>query len=75
MSTLDVAKERIAYYKVWLGVMLAVAVSVFGWGVSTLGTVHYYLTIGAGAVFLVSIVLIARAHKTIERAIDRLEKL
>jgi len=38
MSELDIAKERIAYLKVWLGILVVTDISVFGWFVSNLGT-------------------------------------
>ena len=34
MSELDVAKEKIAYLKVWLGILLVTDISTFGWFVS-----------------------------------------
>ena len=38
MSELDVAKEQIAYLKVWLGILVVTDISVFGWLISNLGT-------------------------------------
>ncbi len=38
MSELDIAKEKIAYLKIWLGILLVTDISVFGWLVSSLGT-------------------------------------
>jgi len=34
MSELDVAKEKIAYLKVWLGILPVTDISTFGWLVS-----------------------------------------
>ena len=34
MSELDVAKEKIAYLKVWLGILLVTDINTFGWLVS-----------------------------------------
>jgi len=34
VSELDVAKEKIAYLKVWLGILLVTDISTFGWLVS-----------------------------------------
>ena len=38
MSELDVAKEKIAYLKVWLGILLVTDISTFGWLVSSVDT-------------------------------------
>jgi apolipoprotein N-acyltransferase len=37
MSDLDVAKEEIAYLKVWLGILVITDISTFGWLISNLG--------------------------------------
>lgn len=34
MSELDVAKEKIAYLKVWLGILVVTNISTFGWLIS-----------------------------------------
>jgi hypothetical protein len=34
MSELDVAKENIAYLKVWLGILVVADISTFGWLIS-----------------------------------------
>jgi uncharacterized protein (DUF983 family) len=36
MSDLDVAKEQIAYLKVWLGILVVTDISVFGWLISNI---------------------------------------
>ena len=38
MSDLDVAKEQIAYLKVWLGILVITDISVFGWLISNVET-------------------------------------
>jgi len=38
MAELDVAKEQVAYLKVWLGILVVAEISVFGWLISNLGT-------------------------------------
>jgi len=38
MSDLDIAKEQIAYLKIWLGILVITDISVSGWFVSSLGT-------------------------------------
>jgi hypothetical protein len=36
MSELDVAREKIAYLKVWLGILVVTDISTFGWLISSL---------------------------------------
>ena len=36
MSDLDVAREQIAYLKVWLGILVVTDISVFGWLISSI---------------------------------------
>ena len=38
MSELDVAKEKIAYLKVWLGILVITDISTFGWLISNVDT-------------------------------------
>jgi uncharacterized protein (DUF983 family) len=38
MSELDVAKEKIAYLKVWLGILVVTDISVCGWLISNIET-------------------------------------
>jgi hypothetical protein len=37
MSELDVAKEEIAYLKIWLGILVVTDISTFGWLISNVG--------------------------------------
>ena len=37
MSELDVAKEKIAYLKVWLGILVVTDISTFAWLISNVG--------------------------------------
>jgi hypothetical protein len=46
MSELDVAKEKIAYLKVWLGILLVADLSTFGWFVEPRH--RYYLAAVGG---------------------------
>ena len=45
VSELDVIKERIAYLKVWLGVLVVADITLAGWVVSNLGTPNVLLLI------------------------------
>lgn len=37
MSELDVAKEKIAYLKLWLGIMVVTEISLIGWFIGNFG--------------------------------------
>ena len=46
MSELDVAKEKIAYLKVWLGILVVTDISTFGWLISNVDTATTASTVG-----------------------------
>ena len=75
VSELDVAKEQIAYLKLWLVVMVVTDISLIGWFVgnyrqaSTSLLVTDLLTV---AIVSAGIVVI---HRSIERKINRLRNL
>ena len=74
MSNLDTAKERLAYLKFWLGVMVVTDISLVGWLVSAdPALVHKIL----GAVVAVVVITFAgfKLHHKIEHRIDALEGL
>ena len=75
MSELDVAKEQIAYLKVWLGILVLTDISVFGWLISNLGAAAALLLWGAviGVVALTAGILVI--HRRIERHIESLRGL
>ena len=43
MSELDVAKEKIAYLKVWLGILVITDISTFGWLISNVDSASRFL--------------------------------
>ena len=73
MSDLDIAKEKIAYLKIWLGILLVTDISVFGWLVSSLGTATALLLWGAVIAAVVLTVCIFLLHRRIERHIRSLK--
>jgi len=75
MSELDVAKEQIAYLKLWLGIMVVTDISLIGWFIGNYGQASASLLVTdllAVAVVSVGIVVI---HHRIERKIERLRDL
>ena len=75
VSELDVAKEQIAYLKVWLGVLVVTDISVFGWLISNLGAATEIL-LWAAVIAVVSLTAgILVLHRRIERHIDSLKGL
>ncbi len=73
MSELDIAKEKIAYLKIWLGILLVTDISVFGWLVSSLGTAPAALLWGAVIAVVVLTACIFLLHRRIERHIRSLK--
>ncbi len=73
MSELDIAKEKIAYLKIWLGILLVTDISVFGWLVSSLGTATALLLWGAVIAAVVLTACIFLLHRRIERHIGSLK--
>ncbi len=75
MSKLDLAKEQIAYLKLWLGILVVILVSLTGWLISNFQVSHLSLII-ASVLGLATICYIGYAiHKRIEQKISSLEEL
>ena len=75
MSKLDRAKEQVAYLKLWLGILVAIVISLTGWLISNFQAVHQVLVFAATlASFIVSFTGY-RIHKRIEEKIALLEEL
>ena len=75
MSELDVAKEKIAYLKVWLGILLVTDISTFGWLVSNVDT-STTLLLWAAVVVVVALTFgILFLHRRIDRHIQSLRDL
>jgi hypothetical protein len=75
MSDLDVAKEEIAYLKVWLGILVVTDISTFGWLISNVGeaiTLLLWAAVIAVAGLSVGIFLL---HRLIKRQIQSLKEL
>jgi hypothetical protein len=75
MSELDVAKEQIAYLKLWLGIMVVTDISLIGWFIGNYGQASATLLVTdllAVAVVSVGIVVL---HHRIEYKIERLRDL
>jgi hypothetical protein len=75
MSDLDVAKEQIAYLKVWLGILVVTDISTFGWLISNVGeaiTLLLWAAVIAVAGLSVGVFLL---HRHIKRQIQSLKEL
>ena len=75
MSELDVAREKIAYLKVWLGILVVTDISTFGWLISNVDTAAALLLWAAivGVVALTAGIVLL--HRQIDRHIQSLRKL
>lgn len=75
MSKLDVAKEKIAYLKLWLGITVVTDISLFSW-LLTGGRQGAGILVFGALVAVACITVIAfYVHKRIEKAIEALEDL
>lgn len=75
MSELDVAKEKITYLKVWLGILLVTDISTFGWLVSNVDAATSLLLWAAVIVVVALTVGILVLHRRIDRHIQSLKEL
>jgi hypothetical protein len=74
MSELDVAREKIAYLKVWLGILLVTDISTFGWLISNVDTATIRLLWAAIVVVVALTVGIVLLHRRIDRHIQSLRE-
>jgi thiol:disulfide interchange protein len=71
MSKLDLAKEQIAYLKLWFGIMVAVG----GWLLSNFQSAHQLLVLADIAALIVICFGVYAIHNRIESKIAQLEEL
>ena len=75
MSDLDVAKEEIAYLKVWLGILVVTDISTFGWLISNVAEATRLLLWAAVIAVAGLSVGIFLLHRLIKRQIQSLKEL
>ena len=75
MSDLDVAKEQIAYLKVWLGILVVTDISVFGWLISNIENATAPLLWAAVIAVVGLTVGIVLLHQRIKAHIESLRRL
>lgn len=75
MSELDVAKEKIAYLKVWLGILVVTDISTFGWLISNVETSTTLLLWAAVIAVIALTAGIFLLHRRIDRHIQSLREL
>jgi len=75
MSKLDVAKEHIAYLKLWLGIVIVTDISLMGWLLANFRSAEWPLVLGD----VVALIGVSSGcyslHTRIESAIAKLEEL
>jgi len=75
MSKLDVAKEHIAYLKLWLGIVIVTDISLMGWLLGNFRSAGWALVFGD----IVALIAVSwgcySLHTRIESAIAKLEEL
>jgi putative Mn2+ efflux pump MntP len=75
MSKLDVAKEQIAYLKLWLGIVIVTDISVVGWLLGNFRAAEWPLIVGDILAFIGISWGCYALHTGIESAIAKLEDL
>jgi amino acid permease len=75
MSELDVAKEKIAYLKVWLGILVIADISTFGWLISNVDAATAALLWAAVIAVVALTIGIFLLHRRIDRHIQSLRGL
>jgi hypothetical protein len=75
MSELDVAKEKIAYFKVWLGILVVTDISTFGWLISNVDSASAALLWAAVIAVVALTIGIFVLHRRIDRHIQSLRGL
>ena len=75
MSKLDVAKEQIAYLKLWLGILIVTDISLMGWLLGNFRSAEWPLILGD----ILALIGVSwgcySLHPRIESAIAKLEEL
>lgn len=75
MSKVDVAKEQIAYLKLWLGILIVTDISLMGWLLGNFRSAEWPLIVGD----LLALIGVSwgcySLHNRIQSAIAKLEEL
>lgn len=75
MSELDLAKEQIAYLKVWLGILVITDISLLGWLASNISKAEKALLVVGIVAAIVSTIGVFLIHRRIARRIESLRGL
>jgi hypothetical protein len=74
-TELDVAREKIAYLKVWLGILVVTDISTFGWLISNVDSASAALLWAAVIAVVALTIGIFVLHRRIDRHIQSLRGL
>ncbi len=75
MTQIDLLKEKIAYLKLWLGIIVVTDISLVGWLLGNYTVSNRTLILGDVVAILVVSFGIYVLHKRIEKEIERLKEL
>lgn len=75
MSQLDVVKEQIAYFKLWLGVMIVTDISLIGWFIGNYVQASISLLVTDFLAIAIVSSGIVVLHRRVEHKIDRLRDI
>ena len=75
MSELDVAKEQVAYLKVWLGILVVTDITLLGWLASNISRAQPALLVAGVVATIITTIGIFFIHRRIEQRIESLRGL
>lgn len=75
MPKLDLLKEEIAYFKLWLGIVVLTDISVLGWIMSAVDAVSRIRIMLAATAVLVLSLCAAVLHRWIDQRMQRIREL
>ena len=75
MPTVDSLKEELAYFRLWLGIVVVTAIGLVGWLITSADDTSRLQTLLALLAIVVLSLLVVALHQGIAQRIERMEKL
>ena len=75
MSKKDKVKEKITYFRFWLGVAVATILAIIGWVLTNSAKVELWLLFLSFIAIIILLVMIIAVMRNIDKKIDELEDL
>lgn len=75
MGKKDKVKEKITYFRFWLGIAVATILAIIGWVLTNSAKVEFWLLFLSFIAIVVLLVMIIAVMRNIDKKIDELEDL